>query len=174
MKYAKKKSRRLRWSKQAALLAAITLVLTMAVGGVLAFLTTNSAPVVNTFTPSKVNIKVDEDFDGEVKNNVRITLSADSVKAKIRAMVVVTWQNDAGNVYPAAPVEGEDFEMTWTKGGWTGSGMGWFEHGAIEPGASTGILFTDCKPLNACPDPNYKLVVDVIAEAIQDGGGADW
>lgn len=179
MKYAKNKGRRLRWSKQVALLASITLVLTLTVGGALAYLTTKSEPVVNTFTPSKVDITVTEEFENNVKNNVCITLSEDSVKAQIRAMVVVTWQDKDGNIYPEKPVEkiGDadgDYTITWTKSGWSGPSGGWYTHGAIEPGHSTGVLFTACAPVADKTPDGYHLVVDVIAEAIQDGGGVRW
>jgi len=174
-KYSKNnRKRRLRWSKQFVLLASIAVMLVGIIGGTLAYLTTSSGSVVNIFTPGKVDIEVDEEFKDNVKNNVKITLSEDSVKANIRAMIVVTWQK-GGSVYPAAPVEGKDYTISWTKDGWSGpDANGWYTHGAIEPGASTGVLFTDCKPLAPCPDPEYKLVVDVIAEAIQAEGGAQW
>lgn len=173
-KYHNKKNR-LRWSKQFVLLASVIVLLVGAIGGSLAYLFTNTDPVVNTFTPGKVDIKVTENFTNNVKNDVKITLSEDSVKAKVRAMVVVTWQND-GVIYPASPVEGEDYTISWTKIGWTGpDANGWYTHGTITPGASTGILFTNCVPVEDKTPEGYHLVVDVIAEAIQaEGEGVAW
>lgn len=174
-KYSKNnRKRRLRWSKQFVLLASVAVMLVGIIGGTLAYLTTSSDAVVNTFTPGKVDIEVDESFTGSVKNNVKITLSQDSVKANIRAMIVVTWQKD-GAVYPAAPVEGEDYTISWTMAGWSGPDTnGWYTHGAIEPGTSTGELFTACAPVEGKTPEGYHLVVDVIAEAIQAEGGAQW
>lgn len=175
-KYSKNnRKRRLRWNKQFVLLASIAVLLVGVIGGSLAYLITDTDPVTNTFTPGKVDITVSEEFIGNIKNNVKITLSEDSVKAKIRAMVVVTWQDEDGNVYPKAPVEETDYTISWTKSGWTGpDANGWYNHAAIEPGTSTGILFTNCKPVDSNTPKGYHLVVDVIAEAIQDDGGAQW
>lgn len=172
-KYSNNRKRRLRWSKQFVLLASVAALLMGVIGGSLAYLFTSTNSVVNSFTPGEVNITVDEDFDRETKNNVKIK-NTGNVKAVIRAMVVVTWQDDAGNIYPAAPVEGDDYTITWTKDGWEGPDNGWYTHGAIEPGESTGVLFTACSPVEDETPEGYHLVVDIIAEAIQADGGASW
>lgn len=173
-KYSHNRKRRLRWSKQLTLLASVAVLLIGVIGGTMAYLIDTSGPVKNIFDPGKVDITVDEDFDGSVKNEVKITLSKDSVNAKIRAQVIITWQNSAGEVYPARPVEGTDYSITWTKDGWSDAdSTGWYTYkSTVTPGNSTGVLFTACKPLKACPDTNYKLVVDIIADAIQADGVA--
>lgn len=174
MKNKMNKTRRFGWNRQTLLLVSIVSLLVCAVSGTLAYLIDTTDPVENIFTPGKVDITVTEDFTDNVKNNVKITLTEDSVKAQIRAMVVVTWQDNAGNVYPKAPVEKEDYMIDWKKVGWSGPTDGWYNHGAIEPGTSTGILFTDCRPVARKAPEGYHLVVDVIAEAIQADGNASW
>lgn len=164
---SKHTKRRLRWNRQFVLLVSILALVVGVAGGSLAYLIANTNSVVNTFTPAKVDITVDENFDGNVKNDVRIQNNGD-VDAKIRAMIVVTWQDEAGHVYGKQPVEGTDYDITWVKDGWSGSGNGWYTTtSSIAPGGKTGILFTGCKPLNKAPAEGYTLVVDVIAEAIQ-------
>lgn len=171
------KKRRLRWSKQFVLLASVAVLLVGVIGGSLAYLFTNTDPIVNTFIPGKVDIEVDEPgwVDGNsVKENVSIK-NTGNVSAVIRAMIVVTWQDASGNVYPKAPAEGTDYTIVWTKEDWTGpDASGWYSHAAIKPGTSTGILFTRCAPVAENTPEGYRLVVDVIAEAIQADGGASW
>lgn len=172
-KYHNKKSR-LGWSKQFVLLASVIVLLAGAIGGSLAYLFTNSDAVVNTFTPGEVNITVEETFDGNIKSNVKIK-NTGNVNAKIRAMIVVTWQDNQGNIYPDAPVANEDYSIEGLPGnGWSESG-GWYSYdSSVAPGGSTGVLFTDCAPVEGKTPEGYHLVVDVIAEAIQAEGGASF
>ena len=164
---SKNTKRRLRWNKQFVLLVSILALVGGVVGGSLAYLIANTDSVENTFTPGNIDITVDEDFNGEVKKDVKIQNNG-NVDAYIRAMIVVTWQDANGNVYGTQPVEGTDYDITWVCSGWSGSGNGWYTTtSAIAPGGETGILFTDCKPLKKAPAEGYTLVVDVIAEAIQ-------
>lgn len=175
-KYSKKNTmRRLRWSKQFVLLASVIVLLVGAIGGSLAYLFTNTDPVVNTFTPGEVKIEINEpNWDGKVKNNVTLT-NTGNVPAYIRAMIVVTWQNEDGEIYHQAPAT-SDYTVTWNpKGGWTGSGNGWYTTTAkIPAGGVTPVLLTNCKPAVEAPEEGYFLVVDVIAEAIQADGGASF
>lgn len=176
-KYSKNnRKRRLRWSKQFVLLASIAVMLVGIIGGTLAYLTTSSGSVVNTFTPGNVDIEVDEpgwNDGGSVKSNVSIK-NVGNVDAKIRAMIVVTWQKD-GVIYPEAPVAGVDYEIKDLTGAdWTQVGA-WYEYGpTVAPNNATTYLFTSCTPVAENTPKGYHLVVDVIAEAIQAEGGAQW
>ena len=174
-KFSKKDRRRLlRWNKSFVLLLAVVTLVIGVVGGSLAYLIANTDSVVNTFTPGEVKITVDEKFDGNAKNDVKIR-NTGNVDAKIRAMIVVTWQDDDGNVYPDAPAEGTDYSIQWTLEEWSSSENGWYTYDtAVAPGESTGILFTACAPVEGQTPEGYHLVVDVIAEAIQADGNADW
>lgn len=58
-------SRRYRGKKPALLIVALALILTVAVGGTVAYLTTKTDSKINTFTPSQVSCEVTEKFDGE-------------------------------------------------------------------------------------------------------------
>lgn len=98
--------------KVTALLVSVALIVCVAVGGTLAFLADSDGPVVNTFTPSKVTTTVDEKFDNDVKENVKIKNTGDTT-AWIRAAVVITWQDKNGNVYAQAPVENTDYTISY-------------------------------------------------------------
>lgn len=156
-----------RSQKPSVLLVALVLLLGAVVGTTIGYLFTKTDPITNTFTPSGVTVKIDEDFDDGVKNNVKVGNTGD-VEAYIRAAVVVTWQDEEGNVYPTAPVEGTDYTVTWTMDGWKKHTDGFYYYtSAVAQGASTGILLTDCKPAEGKTPDGYHLVVEILASAIQ-------
>lgn len=148
------------------MLAAMALLLTVTVGSTIAYLETSTLPVTNTFTPASSGTTIEEKFDDKVKNEVKIKNTGD-IKSYIRAAVVITWQNAAGDVFGTVPVAGTDYSITWTKDGWTENGNFYYYNTAVEPGASTGVLFTACKPLKAAPKDGYTLHVEIIAQSIQ-------
>lgn len=168
--YAQKRKpvrrRRRRTQRPTLLLTALVLIFGALVGSTVAFLFTNTAPVTNTFTPATVTTTITEDFKDNVKNNVKVTNTGD-IPAYIRAAVVVTWQNDAGEVYPTAPVENQDYTVTWTKDGWVEKDGYYYYTKAVDPGKLTGVLLTDCKPVEGKAPDGYHLVVEILASAIQ-------
>lgn len=148
------------------LLVSLVIVLVAVVGTTIAYLVTNTDPIVNTFKPSKVTTEITEDFKNNVKDNVKVQNTGD-VEAYIRAAVVVTWQNDDGEVYPTAPVAGTDYTVTWTKDGWVEKDGYYYYTSTVKPGNPTGILLTDCKPVEGKAPDGYHLVVEILAQAIQ-------
>ena len=77
------------------LLLSVILVVTIAVGGTVAYLVTQDKPITNTFTPSHVTCRVDENFDGKTKTNVNVTNTGDT-EAYIRVKLVTYRVNAAG------------------------------------------------------------------------------
>lgn len=153
--------------KSKALLASLLLVVGVTVGGTLAYIVADSDPVENTFTPSKVTTYVEEDIDTNVKKNVRIQNSGDTT-AYIRAAVVVTWQDKDGNVLGEKPVEGEDYNITWTKNGWAEGDDGFYYYlSSVAAGGETRVLFTDCTPVEGRAPEGYSLAVEIIGSGIQ-------
>lgn len=150
-------------------LAISVLVLVLGiVGTTLGFLTDKTNPVENTFTPATAKISVVETLTDGVKNNVQIKNESDTFPVFIRARVIVTWKDEAGNVAPTAPVEGTDYTLTWTKNGWVEHTDGNYYHTApVEKDASTGVLFTDCKPEAGKAPAGYHLSVEIVADSIQ-------
>lgn len=150
------------------MLAAMALLLTVTVGSTIAYLWTSTPAVTNTFTPASSGTDITEDFKDNVKNTVQIKNTGD-VKSYIRAAVVVTWQNENGEVLGEVPVKDTDYSITWTRAGWTDLQRDGFYYynTVVEPGKSTGVLFTDCKPLKAAPKDGYTLHVEIIAQSIQ-------
>lgn len=160
-------------TKTIALIFSVLALLLICVGGSLAYLVDKTEEVENKFTPSKITTTVTEEIEGAVKKNVKITNTGDT-EAYIRAVVVVTWQDESGNVYGQMPVEGTDYTMTWS--GLTGSDPSWkkgedgyyYHLKPIAPDKSTSVLFTDCQVKERADVPDgYHLAVEIIGSGIQ-------
>ncbi len=105
-KYAKRPARKHRRGTRriSAIMVSLLLLLTLAIGGTLAYLVTNTGPVENTFTPGTVTCRVEEDpkpdkpviFDGSVKKNVNVR-NTGNVPAYLRVKLISYRVNDDGN-----------------------------------------------------------------------------
>ena len=156
--------RKRRSRKTETLLFSLVLLLTMMVGGTLAYLTIQTDPVLNQFTPSHVSCTVTESFDGTTKSNVNVTNTSD-ISAYIRVKLVSYRVNSAGDhIGGTAPLPSFD------------PGAGWVEHGGyyyytqpVAAGASPATNLTDSMTLagSYSDADGGKQVVEVMAEAIQ-------
>ena len=78
------------------LILSLLVVITVTVGGTVAYLTTKSDSVVNTFEPSQVSCTVTEDFrDGKTKKDINVTNDSD-INAYIRVKLVSYRVNSKG------------------------------------------------------------------------------
>lgn len=153
------------------LLAMMALLLTAAVSSTIAWLADNSGPVENTFTHAQVSCSIFEpDWVDEnlIKNGVRVT-NTSNVYAYIRTAIIVTWQNEDGNVYGALPKSGTDYTMTLGDG-WTQSDGFYYYNNAVAPDGLTDVLINSCTVTGAAPEAGYSLHVEVLAQAIQAEG----
>ena len=171
--YKAKHLRRNKSKKKWMLLVSLVMLLTITVGGTLAYITTSDDPVKNIFTTSQEPISVQEDpFDGTVKNNVKIQNDGNT-DAYIRAAVVVTWKDSSGNVYAIKPEVGVDYQVTFPGDtGWVYREADGFYYytASIAPNNQTGVLLTNCKPLKSAPADGYTLCVEIVAESVQAKG----
>lgn len=158
--------------KNLIVLASVLVVVGIVIGGTVAFLTDTDDELKNTFTPSQVTTKVEETLDGGVKSNVKIQNTGDT-EAYIRAAVVVTWQNAAGEVYGQKPVEGVDYDITYLTGTigtekiWFAGADGFYYYSSpVAAGASTGILIEKCTYTDNAPE-GYFLNVEIIGSGVQ-------
>lgn len=153
--------------KQLTLLISLMLLCTMAVGMTLAYIVTQTSPVENKFNPSHVTCQVDEQFENNIKSNVKIRNTSD-ISAYIRAAVVVTWQDAAGNISSVKPVSGTDYSITYKENtGWSKGSDGYYYYSSsVAPEGNTEVLISKCEPLKDGPQ-GYTLHVEIIAEAIQ-------
>ena len=157
-----------RSGKSAALLVSLLLILTVTVGGTIAFLVDSDGPLHNLFNPSKVTTKVEETLSGNTKKDVKIQNTGDT-EAWIRAAVVVTWQDKDGNVYGQAPVAGTNY-TAWTPGTvWlTGDdGFYYYRYPVAAGDTTANALITSIAPIGDAPADGYYLTVEIIGSGIQ-------
>ena len=102
--------------RMAAMILSTVLLLALAIGGTVAWLTANTGNVANTFTPSHVTCEVNESFDGETKSNVNVTNTGDT-EAYIRVKLV-TYRVNEQNQHIGGTAEIPEFTP----------GTGWVEH----------------------------------------------
>ena len=156
--------------KSLLLVAGIVLMLTIAIGGTIAYLVTNTDSITNTFEPGGVPISVDESFTGGVKSDVKITNDG-NVPAYIRAKIIVTWKDAQGNVSAVKPVLGTDYSMNINTADWTEAGGFYYYKESVEATGKTTNLINSCTKLEgANPPDDYDLSVEIIAESIQADG----
>lgn len=173
-KFLQSEHKQLRRPKRlATLLVSLLLVLGVAVGGTVAFLSTRTDSKENTFTPSEVTCAVTETFNNNVKSQVAVQNTGDTT-AFIRAAINVTWMSnqDAANqtVSAKVPVKDTDYSITFAKNtNWIRGADGYYYYQLpVNPQYSTGVLIEKCKLQNNASVPDgYHLSVEIVASAIQ-------
>lgn len=163
-----------RCKKSTAFAVSLCLLLGVMIVGTVAFLLDKSDPVTNTFTPSKITTTVDEKLEDSTKKDVSIKNTGDT-DAWIRAKVIITWQDEAGNVYGSQPKAGTDYTIEWNlpenpsgDAYWV-SGVDGFYYWIkpIAPKGNTGILIKECTYQKDKAPVGYALTVEIIASGIQ-------
>ena len=159
--------------KSMALLVSLVLLIGVVAGGTIAYMIASTGPVENTFKPSTVTTDIVEEIDGNVKENVKIVNTGDT-DAWIRATIVITWKNEAGEVYGQKPVEDSDYIISYGND-WAQGADGFWYYKKPVPATpddnktdATGALIVSCEPKegNSAPD-GYYLNVEIIASGIQ-------
>lgn len=146
------------------LLLSVILVVTIAVGGTVAYLVTQDAPITNTFTPSHVTCQVTEDFDGTKKENVNVFNTGDT-DAYIRVKLVTYRVNDAGQ-----HIGGTAAIPSFTPGqNWVENGGYYYYTLPVAPGQKPAYDLIESIQLKGNYDDadGGKQAIDVMAEAIQ-------
>ena len=156
------------------LLASLMLLVGVAVSGTIAYLTDQTSDVENIFTPVATTTEIDEEIESGVKKNVKVTNTGD-ISAYIRATVIISWVDPDGSsvVYAGMPAAETDYEMKipvdskWVKG----SDGFWYYTEPVAVESSTGVLLTDCRPLETANIPEgASLSVEILAQSVQAQG----
>lgn len=171
-----------RKTKQTSLLIALIIVLSFSVVGTIAYLIDITSEKNNVFTPSEVTCTVHEPNwnDGaKIKENVSIQNNGDT-DAYIRATIIVTWQNAAGEVLAQKPVAGTDYSLELNEdGSWDidNTTDDYYYYTSVVPAIGdsasseeqtyTTALIKTCEVKAEAPQDGYTLHVEVIASAIQ-------
>ncbi len=158
-------------SRMIMMIAAAALLLTMAVGGTMAWLSAKDEPITNTFQPSKVNCEVTEDYDKvqNVKSQVNVENTGDT-SAYIRVKLVTYRTNDAGE-----HIGGTAEVPAFTLGDkWVQHTDGYYYYTLpVEADDSPATVLADAIQLKkdyADADGGHQAL-DVMAEAIQSEPG---
>ena len=86
-----------------------------AAGGVYAYLSSVTDPLVNELVPAQVACRVEETFENGVKENVRIR-NIGNVDAFVRVTVVINFVSEDGSkILAASPMEGTNYSIVWEK-----------------------------------------------------------
>lgn len=147
-----------------AMVIATAVLLALAIGGTVAWLSTKDAPITNTFNPSKVACEVTENFNGKVKSNVNVKNTGDT-EAYIRVKLVTYRTNDQGQ-----HIGGTAFLPTFTLGAnWVSHDGYYYYKLPVAPGEMPKTNLTDSMTLtNTYEDADGgHQAIDVMAEAIQ-------
>lgn len=165
-KHAGKRTSKRPTGRLAAMALATVLLLALTIGGTVAWLTSKTNDITNTFTPSKVTCRVDEEFNkttGE-KSNVNVTNTGDT-DAFIRVKLV-TYRTNAEGQHIGGVAEVPAFIPG---GGWVKYGDYYYYTKPVAPNAQPEKALIDNIQLTSGytdADGGYQAM-DVMAEAIQ-------
>lgn len=153
-------------NKNIAFLISIVLILTITVGGTLAYIATHTPGITNTFTPGEISGDIIEDITGGIKKDVQVKNTGDAA-AYVRVNVAVNWTNENGDIYGEMPKEGVDYTITyhtddsnWFKGS---DGYYYYKYAIVPNDVTAGSLLTcDSNTTNG----EYYVGVDIMAQCI--------
>lgn len=150
----------------AMMVLSVVLLLGVAIGGTLAWLSTKTTPVTNTFTPAKVTCEVEEKFDKTtgVKTDVNVK-NTGNIAVYIRVKLVTYRTNDTGQ-----HIGGTADLPEFTRGkDWVKHGEYYYYTLPVEPNAQPKTNLADSMTLKTSygDADGGKQALDVMAEAIQ-------
>ena len=166
-------------NKQLLLMILLAAVLAFSAGGTVAFIMAKTDKIDNTFEPARVSCEVQESFNGNTKTDVAIENTSD-IDAYIRAEVIITWQNENGEVYGQMPAAGTDYAIDYGDIG-TGISPKWVEGNdgfyywtaPVAPDGFTGDLIESVEPKGNNVPEGYSLCVEILGSAVQADGGSE-
>lgn len=149
-----------------AMVIATAVLLALAIGGTVAWLSTKGAPITNTFKPSKVACEVTEKFNGTTGEKTKVNVkNTGTIDAFIRVKLVTYRTNDDGQ-----HIGGTAEIPAFTPGtGWVSYGGYYYYTKPVAPnGSPENALISSITLTGSYNDADGgKQAVDVMAEAIQ-------
>ena len=146
--------------RKTALILSLCLIFALVVGTTFALLKASTAPVENTFTAAKSDIKIDEDVTGGQKKSIIVKNTGTAV-SYVRVKLVMNWVDENGNV-SAEPV---NITPSITADWFEQDGIYYYKMPVAAKDFTTNLLKTPITQ-DAAPE-GYHLEVTVLAESIQ-------
>ena len=158
--------------------AALALCMIMAFAvAAYAYLSNSSGLVDNQFgAATDPTVSIQETLNDPLtkKENVRVDVGNPGYAVYVRAAIVITWEDNSGNILAQKPISGTDYSIELN----VGSDKQWFEkdgfyyfRSRINSG-TTEPLIVSCEQLAAAP-AGYQLHVEIVAQTIQALGTTD-
>lgn len=153
----------------------ILLLILASVGGAAAYLSYSTGAVTNTFAAeTAIAPVIQEVFDGNSKEDVRVTVPELDHAVYVRAAVVITWQDTAGNVLGRLPVQDQDYAISygsdWTRGD---DGLWYYTKVLDKDTPTTANLIHSCTPISGQTPEGWGLNVQILAQTVQAVGTTD-
>ena len=154
--------------RKTALILSLCLIFALAVGTTFALLKANTAPVENTFTAAKSDIKIDEDVTGGQKKSIVVKNTGTAV-SYVRVKLVMNWVDDTtGNIVSGdnLPNVTLNSDNSWFLGS---DGIYYYKMPVAANGGETTNLLKADSPITEPADKpaGCHLEVTVLAESIQ-------
>ena len=135
-------------------------MMTGVTGGTTAYLVRRAEPLEHTFEVGNVSCEVLEEEDC-----IKICSKSDT-EVFVRAVILVNWTDEDGNIRASAPKAGEDYILEPASDQWQIAEDGiWYYTEALEAEEEV-ELFREVELLSEAPE-GYSLTTDVHVEAIQ-------
>ncbi len=148
--------------RKAALILSLCLIFALAVGTTVALLKANTAPVTNTFTAAKSDIKINENVENGKKSSIQVE-NIGTATSYVRVKLVMNWVSDDGKTVSATPV---NISVDYDKTNWFEQDGIYYYKTPVGPKDSTANLLKDPITQTNAPE-GYHLEVTVLAESIQ-------
>ena len=155
--------------KSILLAALVVLLLTFSVSGTIAWLTTSTKPIENTFTPATVDTEIVETFTNNVKSSITVKNNG-TASAYVRVALVANWVNANGEIVAPASVDlTGKLNSNWTK-----SGEYYYYTKEVPVGEATSNLLAENQTITQPSDgpADASLQIVVLHQSIQAQGGA--
>ena len=148
--------------RKAALILSLCLIFALAVGTTVALLKANTAPVTNTFTAAKSDIKINENVENGKKSSIQVE-NIGTATSYVRVKLVMNWVSDDGKTVSATPV---NISVDYDKTNWFEQDGIYYYKTPVGPKDSTANLLKDPITQPNAPE-GCHLEVTVLAESIQ-------
>ncbi len=146
------------------LLVGVILLSLLWQGGTFARLLSSTEPITNAFDVPECTITVLEEFDGSVKENVKIQVGGD-VAQYLRVQMIATLQDEAGNTL-ATPIALSDFTIEgFEQSAWVYAGGYYYYKTPLQPDDVIAVFERAC--VNATVAAGQIPTLIIAAQGIQ-------